>query len=235
MNRFFFVAVVMLLYAIPSAAKADIVNLTPTDIHGDDTTTVQFSNADLTLTPFVGGVQNTFNGNADRLGIDGQGSNDNAFNDQDTTAGNGDDETLEFVFASNAGLAGISWDFSRADGPLATDGVNISGFLVDPMASFTGDAGVVATYSGGVLNLQLSGAEFKNPDTFMTLGVTGASAGQTLVLSVNDSTQGGAQLAITGMSYDNMTTAVPEPSSMALIGFAVVGLMASRKRAARLS
>ncbi len=197
--------------AAATGANAAIVTLTPDQINGEDTTTASFSNADVTLTPQVGGVDSTFNGGAARLGIDGTGSNANAFNDQNTTAGDADDESLVIAFAANAGLAGLSWDFSRADGPLPTDGVNISGFLADPGASFTGDAGVVATYAAGVLNLQLSGAEFKNPDTFLTLAVPGASAGQTLVLTVNDSTQANAQLAITSFSYDDDTVAVPEP------------------------
>lgn len=212
-----------------TAAKSAIISLTPGTINNLDTTTSSFSNADVTITPLVGGVASTFNGEptvpagqADaRLGIDDQGTNVNAFNDPDLIAGNGNDETLQLAFAANAGLSGLSWDFARADGPLETDGIRITGFLSDPSASLTGPGTSGLQYNAGTLRFQLSGAAFSNTDGVLTLDPA-ASAGQILTILVNDSTQTGAQLPITGISYDN---AVPEPS-IALLGvFGLFGLL----------
>lgn len=203
-----------------------VISLTPGDINAGNTATTVFSDGDLTLTPFTGGVATTFNGATARLGIDDTGtSNNNAFNDPDTTAGNANDETLQFVFSSNAGLTTISWDFSRADGPLATDGIRISGFTADPGASLTGPGASGLTFSGGTVQFQLSSAAFSNSDGVLTLSNPAASAGATLTLTVNDSTQVGGQLAITGISYEN---AVPEPTSLALV--ALGGLAFLRRK-----
>ena len=176
MNRFATIALTPALVFAAASSSAAVVTLLPADINGLDTTTASFSNVDVPLTPFVGGVASTFNGvptvteaaAAARLGIDGLGTNNNAFNDPDSTAGNGNDETLQLAFSATSALTGLTWDFARADGPLATDGVRISG-------------------TDGVLTL--NGA---------------ASAGQTRTISVNDSDQAGAQLPITSISYDNL-------------------------------
>lgn len=129
-----------------SPAYFAIVSLTPAQINGGDTTTSNFTNADVSITPFIGTTVATFNANALRLGIDGTGTNANALNDADVNPNNGNEEKLQLVFQTNAGLAGISWDFSRTDGPGANDGVFISGFLSDPGA----------TYGGGTLPIKPS-------------------------------------------------------------------------------
>lgn len=185
--------------------------LTPGEINGLDTMTDQFSDGSLTLTPFVGGVQSTFNGNAARLGIDEQGTNNNAFNDPDTDPTNGNEETLEFIFASGIGLSQIAYDFSRADGPGPDDGVFITGFLADPLVSFTladepfSSSLLTTSFDSGTgtVELDIPGGLFNGDDIQVNFGRPAASEGQTLVLSVTDTTQAGAQLAITSISYDN--------------------------------
>ncbi|MBX2850521.1 MAG: PEP-CTERM sorting domain-containing protein [Phycisphaeraceae bacterium] len=212
-----------------ATASASAVTLTPTDIHGGDTNTVSFSDGNLTLTPLLGGAATTFNSAAGRLGADPAGtSNANGFSDPDTTVGNANDETLTFQFASGFGLSGLSWDFARADGPNAESGVFISGFTADPLAVISGpQAGVnTVTYFGGTgtLQIELPLANFANPDNFITFGNLAASDGQTLVLSVSDTTEAGALFPITTVSYD----VVPEPSSLGLIGLG--GLLIARRR-----
>lgn len=235
MTRFNAIALTStVLFVAAMSSYAAPVTLLPIDINGDDTTTASFSNSDVTITPFVGGVASTFNGatgQADiRLGIDGVGTNNNAFNDPDTTADNGDDETLQLAFSATSGLTGLSWDFARADGPLATDGIRITGFLSDPTVGIatplTGPGTSGLTYSAGTLQFQLSGAAFSQTDGVLTLDGA-ASAGQTLTILVNDSTQAGAQLPITSISYNNE---VPEPGSLALLGLG--GLLIVRRRRA---
>lgn len=191
-------------------AWSAVVPLTPAQINQGNTATTSYVDANVTLTPFQGATAVTFNANALRLGIDGFGTNANAFNDPDTDPNNGNEEKLQFQFASNAGLTGLSWDFSRADGPDTLSGINISGFAFDPGASATGPGLAAVTYANGTLNIQLSAAAFSETDGVLTLAHPGASAGATLLLSVTDTTQAGAQLAITGISYeDAVTTKAP--------------------------
>lgn len=196
---------------IPGVVTSAEVILTPATINGGSSATTQYSDANVTLTPLQAGTPATFNANAVRLGIDDFGTNANAFNDPDTNPNNGNEEQLRFAFAANAGLRTLSWDFSRADGPDTQSGVNISGFAFDPRVSLTGAGTSPATYnaSTGTLNIQLSGSAFVDPDGVLTLD-PGASAGQTLLMTVTDTTQAGAQLAVTGISYeDNVTTKAP--------------------------
>lgn len=213
---------------IANLSQAAVVSLSPTDIHGGVTTTSSFTNGDVTLTPLVGGAAATFNSNEARLGTDPAGtSNANGFADPDQIAGNANDETLMIGFGPTVGLTGLSWDFARADGPLATDGIRISGFLSDPGATITGPGTSGASYSAGVLTFELSGAAFVNTDGFLTLSDPAASAGQTLNLSVNDSTQAGALFPITSFSYENAV--IPEPSSVALVGLAGLAFLRRRR------
>jgi len=204
-----------------SASQGATISLTPADINGGDTNTSNFNNGEVSMTPYIGGVGSTFNGNATRLGIDGVGSNNNAFNDPDTNPNNGNEETLEIIFQPGSGLTQISWDFSRADGPGPDDGVFISGFLSDPGASLTGVGTSTFSYSAGVLELDITGADFGGTLSAVNLANPAASEGQTLVIRTTDSTQGGAQFAIRGFQYDNAV--VPEPSSLMLSCLALLG------------
>lgn len=188
-----------------------VTTLTPGEINGLDTETASFTDGNLTLTPFIGATQATFNGNAARLGIDDQGTNANAFNDPDTDPANGNEEFLQFELASGIGLSQFAYDFSRADGPGPDDGVFISGFLADPLINFTlADAPFESTAlttsydsSSGTVELDIPGVLFGGDNIQVNFGRPAASEGQTLMLSVLDTTQAGAQLAITSISYSD--------------------------------
>lgn len=217
-----------LAFLSSSAIVAQTVDLLPSDINLGDTTTSVFSDGALTLTPFIGDTQDTFNANAVRLGIDDNGSNNNAFNDPDTDPTNGNEERLIFDFEETFGLTRIAYDFSRADGPGDSDGVIISGFLSDPGVTFSlDDPDLFSVYDdvNGTVRLNIPGSLFDGNDIDVNFDVA-ASAGQTLELSVTDTTQAGAQFAITGISY----SAVPEPAAattLALLG--LVGLCFRRR------
>jgi hypothetical protein len=222
-----------------SMSSAAIVTLTPSDIHGNDSTTALFSNGEVTLTPFIldetgAPAAATFNDNVNRIGIDDNNTGQ-AFNDADTIVGNEGDELLVFDFVATSGLTQIAYDFSRADGPGPDDGVRISGFLANPNITFSGstNAALTATYdagSGSVL-LNVPGTLFGGADTFVNFDPT-TSAGQTLTLTVNDTTQANAQFSIIGISYDNDTVAIPEPSSLAALSLVGLGVASRRKRSA---
>ena len=203
--------------------------LTPGDINGGDTNTAMFDDGLLQLTPFIGGAAATFNADASRLGIDNNGTNNNAFNDVDTDPNNNNDERLGFSFASTVGLSQIGWDFARADG--VDGGVSISGFIADPMATFSGQAtGYTSTYDSGTgtLFFEVPVSAFTNDDGFLNLGNLSASAGQSLLLRVADLDEAGAQLPITTISYTTLKP-VPEPAA-AIILFPLSVLVASRRR-----
>lgn len=210
-------------------AHAGIVSLTPTDIHGDDTTTASFSDGALTITPFVhdgtGFAQDTFNGNPARLGIDNNplGTNNNGITDGDVIVGNAGDEALEFDFAAGFGLSRLSYDFSRADGPGANDGVVFSGFTANPVVEFSvADANLFAVWNGvDAVRVNIPGSLFGGAVVDINFTNPAASDGQTIFMTANDTTQAGAQLAIRSIAYSS----IPEPSSLALagvlLGFAV--------------
>ncbi len=215
---------------LAGSAAASIVTLTPDQINGGDSSTAAYDNGDVIMRALIGGSTATFNANAARLGIDDQGTNANAFNDPDTDPNNGNEEMLEMAFSANAGLTQMSWDFSRAAN------VEISGFLADPGASFSGqfqdpngvepDLNAIYDALTGTLSFALPfNIAFGNNDGFLDLANAAASAGATLTLKVTDTDQAGAQLAITSISYDNN---VPAPAGAALLAGA--GLAAMRRR-----
>lgn len=216
--------------ALAGSATAAVVTLTPSTINGGDTNTAVYDNGEVALSAMIGNNAATFNAHTDRLGIDDQGTNANAFNDPDTDPNNGNEEMLRMQFAATSGLSQMSWDFSRAAN------VEISGFLADPGASFSGrisdpngiEPDLSSTYDSisGTLSFALPfNIGFANDDGFLDLANAAASAGAMLTLKVTDAGQAGAQLAITSLSYDN---AVPAPAGAALLAGA--GLVVMRRR-----
>ncbi len=208
-----------------TAANAALVPVTPADVNLGDTntvtTTIGMGDASATFTPLRGGTVVTFNAVAPRLGIDGFGTNAAAFNDPDIIVGNENDEQLQIDFGATSGLASLGYDFSRGL-------VSISGFTSDPMASIdvTGNISGLM-YDAGTLSFFQGGAGFNG--TLRTVSLDpAASQGQTLLVSINDTNQAGAQLAIRGFSFEN--NIVPEPASMGLV-LAAAPLLMRRRRA----
>ncbi len=107
-SRFLFAAACAAV-ALPGSLQAALVSLTPADINGGDTNTASFTDGNITLTPYVhdgtGFVQDTFNANAGRLGIDNNplGTNNNGFTDGDQIVGNVGDEAMELAFRAARG------------------------------------------------------------------------------------------------------------------------------------
>lgn len=215
------------------ANAATVVTLLPSDINGGVTTTESFSNAAVTITPTIVGSTTpvTFNADAVRLGIDGNGTNANAFNDPDATVGNAGEEGFTLQFAANSGLTGFAWDFSRFN--TGTDangntvgGLLISGFTANPMAVLSGAVGAgTAVFDATSGSLRIGGVPFGGPDTILTLDVD-ASLGQLLTVNVNDPNQAGAQLALLSVTVET----VPEPSSALLLGLVGFGALLRRRR-----
>jgi hypothetical protein len=223
---------IAILGILTSISQAAIVALTPATINAGNTATTSFTSADtfVIITPTLGGVNATFNADATRLGMDDNATNAGAFNDPDVNPNNGNEEGLQFAFVATAGLSQITYDFSRADGPGASDGVIISGFTTDPMVTFSiANVNLFAVYnaSTGTVRLNIPGTLFSGTLTAINFNPA-ASAGQTLLMSVTDTNQAGAQFAIRGISYDNATAAVPEPSSLALLSFSGLALLRRR-------
>lgn len=230
MKRVLFSA--FLAAAITATVQAATINLTPTDVHGNDTTTASFSDGALTLTPFVhdgtGYAPNTFNGNPARLGIDANGTNNNAFADPDVTVGNAGEEALEYNFAAGFGLSRVSYDFSRADGPGVNDGVVFTGFTSNPVVSFSVvDPDLFAVWNGvNAVRVNIPGRLFGGALVDINFNNPAASDGQTILMTINDTTQAGPQLAIRGIAYSS----IPEPTALALCGLVAVAGVARRRR-----
>lgn len=133
------------------------------------------------------------------LGIAG-GSNPNSIDNADGIAGGTNQERMRIGIHFGYSLDRLTWSWSRADGPLATDGVRIAGFLSDPGAVFSGGLnGVTPVYNSGTLTFQVSdlnasvqSISFTNP---------AATTGATLEVSVADSTQSNPQFSITSANF----------------------------------
>ena len=181
---------------------------------------------DVTLSPFaIGGVPGTFGSSAGFIGIDGGVNNsgvDDADGDPSTTA---DRERLDIALGADAALTAIEFQWSRSNGPAANDGIAISGFTQNPVAVLDPDPGTVGlSYDSGTVfvNHPWRGGEIT---TVKFLGLN-ASRGQTLSLGTNDSDETGPQAVIFSVQY----TAVPEPSTLALAGLAVLPLFCAVRR-----
>lgn len=172
-------------------------------------------------------VAGAFNsGNSNFIGVSNLG-NVNAVNDVDGDPTTGDDqEAIDIALSPTVGLSSIGFNFSRAEGPAATDGIQIAGFASDPGASATGtyadlrwDAGTNSIY------FELAPADFNTGGQLLTFSNLSASGGQTLRLTANDSSEAGSQAAITVISYDP----IPEPSIALLAGLGLFGLLRRRR------
>jgi hypothetical protein len=160
------------------------------------------------------------------LGVLSTSGNVNSINDADGAFGGVDQERLRLTLDSGYGLSAFDWAWTRADGPLTTDGISISGFLADPGATFSGGITGTPFYSAGVLNFQVAGADFSGTVRTVSFANLAASDGASLEIVVADSTQAGPQL--TPRSFT--VAVVPEPSAFALLGLGAVGLLGMRRR-----
>jgi hypothetical protein len=188
--------------------------------------TSSFTSADanLTLAPYAaGGGAGTFGSTSGCcIGVSG-GTNGSGIDDVDgnplTTA---DRERMDISLASDAVLDNIGFIFTRADGPLPTDGIVISGFASNPLATVD-PASVPATYANG--SLYINHGWRGGAVTTVSFANIGATVGRTLSIEVNDSNQGGPQVVINNLNY----SIVPEPSTL-LLGALASLLTFGRKR-----
>lgn len=205
----------------------DAASIAPGDLtDGDATYTTP--DGKVTLTPFAAG------GGAGTLGVAGccfgvtGGTNNVAVTDGDgdplTTA---DREALDIALAADAYLTDLNFIFTRANGPNADDGIEISGFSANPGASLDAGAagdGVTTTYSSGTLYVN-HGWRGGNVTT-VSFSNSLASFGQTITIGANDSDETASQAALNGIGYQ----AIPEPTTFLLAGVALVALAGGRKR-----
>lgn len=179
----------------------------------------------VTLNPFTaGGTPHTIGLGGCCIGVTGGSSTagvDDGDGDPATTA---DRESLDVVLAAGVSMTEFGLAWTRADGPEATDGVAISGFLSNPNAAVDGTAagdGVSVSYDAGTLYVNhpwRAGAV-----STITLNTPTASLGQTLSMSVNDSDQGTPQGVFNSITY------TPEPSTLMLGSLAMLCMAARRK------
>ena len=135
----------------------------------------------VTISAFLGETEvtpNSFinNGNLTFLGINSTSlTNDNgvnSINDVDGVVGGGDQERMRLEIDTGYYLTNLTWAWSRADGPLPTDGVSISGFSSDPGVVFSG--GTAGIRSGKAAKNRRSRTGPRRPGT-ATLRKTGGS------------------------------------------------------------
>jgi hypothetical protein len=133
---------------------------------------------------------------------------------------------MDIDLASDAGLTTIGFIFTRADGPLPTDGIVISGFASDPAASLDPAAaavGVTANYNSGAL--YVNHAWRGGAVSVVSFGNLAASLGQIISIGANDSNEIRPQVVVNSMSYET----IPEPSTLLLAGLAAVFAVMKRK------
>ena len=226
--RFTLSALLAALLVVGSATRCvEAAAIVPGDLtNGDATYTTP--DGKVTLTPFAAG------GGAGTLGVAGccfgvtGGTNNVAVTDGDgdpLTAA--DREVLDIALAADTYLADLNFIFTRANGPDADDGIEISGFLANPGASLdagaTGD-GVTTSYSAGTLYVN-HGWRGGNVTT-VSFSNSLASFGQTITIGANDSDETAPQAALNGIGYQ----AIPEPASCFLAGVALTAFAAQRRR-----
>lgn len=216
------------------SAKAETIDHTSITAGASSFTT---GDAKVTLTPLAaGGGAGVFGATSGCcIGVSG-GTNGSGVDDADgNPATAGDRERLDVTLSADVWLNEMGFIFTRANGPLATDGIAISGFLSDPGATLdasAASAGVTAAYDSGTLYVNhgwrggaVSVVSFAN---------SAASLGQTLSIAANDSDEPGPQVVVNRLSY----TVVPEPSTIAVaaVAAALVGArQLTRRRRTRAS
>lgn len=177
----------------------------------------------VSLTPFaLDGSTGAFGATGvDFYGI--QGDNDGAI-DEVTTGGVVERERLDVAFSPIAFMAGINFRWTRSDGPLDTDGIELSGFASDPMATVVAGTGISTTYDSGSLFIQhpWNGGDISS----VTFANSNASLGQVISITSNDSDQGNGQTAINLISY----SAVPEPAAATCLTLIGLGTFIRRRK-----
>jgi hypothetical protein len=175
-------------------------NVSPTFTTGDGLFTINgFSDSTSTIPTNL-----RTGGSPSYFGVEASGALDNT-------------DTMKLQFGPGVGFTGFGDIWTRAV-------ITISGFVSNPGLTPVGSpAGILSSgYSAGVLTLSLDW-NGGTPRDF-TLSDPGASAGQTLALSLDYATA--PQWAITHLDY----TVVPEPGSVALLALGgVTALLAARR------
>jgi hypothetical protein len=175
-------------------------NVSPTFTTGDGLFTIQGFSDSASTTP----KNLTTAGGPGYFGVEANGALDNT-------------DTMKLQFAPGVGFSGFGDIWTRAV-------ITISGFVSDPGLTPVGSpAGILSSgYSAGVLTLSLNW-NGGTPRDF-ALSAPGASAGQTLTVSMDYATT--PQWAITHLDY----AAVPEPGTVALVALGgVTALLAARR------
>ena len=222
--RLKFINTIVLLLGVAffcnNASHAETVEVTDLT---DGASTFTSSDGLVTLTPFaLDGSVGAFGATGpDFFGI--QGDNNGAI-DEVTTGGVVEREQLDVSFDSSVFMTGINFRWTRVDGPLATDGIELSGFVNDPMATVVAGTGLSATYDSGSLFIQhaWNGGNISE----VTFANASASLGQTISITSNDSDQGDGQAAINLISYE----AVPEPAAATCLALLGLGAFCRRRR-----
>lgn len=209
---------ITLLFA--STATADVVaywNFNTFDADNDSTIAADQGSGTISLSSFAGGVKDFFGSTTNALNGDPRGTSlslqGGTETGGDTYAGNGTFIELSFSMAGMQDLDVSYWTrrtgtgFNANQWSYSADGTNFTDFgpVIDPNATSSGD-----------LSPPLSLSTLDNIDTaFLRYTVSGAT-------SINGNNR-----------IDNLVltaTAIPEPSSLAVLGLAGVGVVALRRR-----
>lgn len=212
-----FMTIVVGLALCGAVAKAAVITASDITIGSSIHVT---GDGHVTLTPYAAGLTlGTFGAGSNFFGVVGNGNDNNVRDADGNPATTADREAIDMTLDATVGLSEVSFIWARADGPAATDGIVISGFLADPGASTTSGVGI--TYNAGTIYLNYAwDAGVTRTFSFSNLD---ASKGQTLRFSANDSNQTNAQFAFNTITY------VPEPSAALLGGLGLLALLRRRR------